>query len=161
MMIKSQDSFILVSFINLFTQQIQDSGANKRQLRSSLLLFSYIYYIDWKLLFLFLHVFARRSHHLFEFSALSASIFSLYNINKKQYKFAYLMFVFVDFQILQKCKIVGDTFLKLWASMNLPWNHVRSHRPISRFDVYLYINLACLSVCLFVCLFGCLFVCIQ
>ena len=48
---------------------------------------------------------------------------------------------FVDFQNFQKSNFDGGKFLKILSSINLPWDHVMSHKKFgpdrfSRFDVY-------------------------
>ena len=47
----------------------------------------------------------------------------------------------MDFQNFQISNFDGGKFLKIWSSINLPWDHVMSHKKFgpdrfSRFDVY-------------------------
>ena len=48
---------------------------------------------------------------------------------------------FVDFQNFQKSNFDGGKFLKILSFINLPWDHMMSHKKFgpdrfSRFDVY-------------------------
>ena len=47
----------------------------------------------------------------------------------------------MDFPNFQKSNFDGGKFLKIWSSINLPWDHVMSHKKFgpdrfSRLDVY-------------------------
>ena len=94
--------------------------------------------IEWKV------IRALRDHLLFQFLivALSASIFSLHSIKQKlKQKIADFIFFSWIFKIFQNSTFFGDTILKFWAFINLPWGHVRTHTKFgphrfSSFDVY-------------------------
>ena len=85
----------------------------------------------------------------------------------------HFFFVYIVKTKSKKSNFVGGKILKIWSSITFPEDMCRPHKILarsqfSRFDVYwiltnrqtkrqvkfiyLYINLACLSVCLFVCI---------
>ena len=70
--------------------------------------------------------------------ALSVSTYSLYSIKQKQKQFADLVIFFsCIFKFFKNLN-----FVYFWASINLPWNHVRSHTKVwpDQFSSFMFIG---------------------